>query len=82
MRRFLSGLGISSKILIQKARALVGMSHAEVERTCIDILKECVLEGKKTCQEKDIDRAVKRQKDRIRILKYVSSDAHPKVDIE
>jgi len=82
MYGFLSRLGVSRKIIAQKAKVLLTMSHAEVERVCVDVLKECVMEGKKTCQEKDIDRAVNRQKDRIQILHHVSSGLHPKVDIE
>ena len=64
MHRHLSRLGISKKLLVQKAKELLNMSHGEVERVCLDVLKACVMEGKKTFQEKDIERAIQRQKRR------------------
>ena len=82
MHRHLSRLGVSKKLLVRKAKELVNMSHGEVERVCLDVLKTCVMEGRNTCQEKDIERAIQRQKRRQEILNRVSEDVHPKVDIE
>ncbi len=82
MHRHLSGLGVSKELLAQKARELLNMSHGDVERVCVDILKLCVMEGKKTCEEKDVEQAIQRQKHRQKILNRVSEDVHPKVDIE
>ncbi|MBW1938037.1 MAG: ATP-binding protein [Deltaproteobacteria bacterium] len=82
MHRHLSRLGVSKKLLVQKAKELLNMSHGEVERVCLNVLKVCVMEGRNTCQEKDIEQAIQRQKLRQEILNRVSEDVHPKVDIE
>lgn len=82
MHRHLSPLGVVRNSLAKRAGELLNMSHADVERVCVDILKRCVMEGKKTFQEEDIERAIQRQKHRQQILNRVSADVHPKVDIE
>ncbi len=60
----------------------INMSHGEVERVCLDVLKACVMEGRNTCQEKDIEQAIQRQKHREEILKRAFGWALPKVDTE
>ncbi|MCK4786024.1 MAG: ATP-binding protein [Desulfobacteraceae bacterium] len=82
MHRHLSRLGITRDLFSLRAKELLNMSHAEVERVCVDILKDCVLEGKKICQETDIEKAIQRQKYRKKILNHVSQGVHPKVDME
>lgn len=82
MHRHLSHLGVAKDLFSRRAKELLNMSHAEVERVCTDILKGCVLEGKRICQENDIKKAIQRQKHRKKILNHVSQGVHPKVDIE
>jgi len=47
MNRHLSRLGIPKNVSVEKAKELLNMSHAEVERVCVDVLKSCVMEGKR-----------------------------------
>ena len=82
MNRHLSRLGVSKNLLVEKAKELLNMSHAEVERVCIDVIKSCVMEGKKACTKNDIERAIQRQKHRQEILNRVSYELHPKVDTD
>jgi SpoVK/Ycf46/Vps4 family AAA+-type ATPase len=82
MNRHLSCLGVPKKVSVEKAKELLNMSHAEVERVCVDVLKSCVMEGKKACKKNDIERAIQRQKHRQKILNRVSGELHPKVDTD
>lgn len=82
MQGHLLRLGVSKKLLAQKAKELLDMSHGEVERVCLDVLKSCVMDGKRTCQKKDIEQAIQRQKHREEILKRASEGALPKIDTE
>jgi SpoVK/Ycf46/Vps4 family AAA+-type ATPase len=82
MNRHLSRLGIPKNVSVEKAKELLNMSHAEVERVCVDVLKSCVMEGKKVCKKNDIERAIQRQKHRQKILNRVSGELHPKVDTD
>ncbi|MFH0957324.1 MAG: AAA family ATPase [Pseudomonadota bacterium] len=82
MHRHLSHLGVANDLFSRRAKELLNMSHAEVERVCVDILKGCVLAGKRICQEKDIAQAIQHQKYRKKILNHVSQGVTPKVDME
>jgi AAA+ superfamily predicted ATPase len=82
MHRHLSHLGVANDLFSPRAKELLNMSHADVERVCVYILKGCVLEGKRICQETDIEQAIQRQKYRKKILNHVSQGVHPKVDME
>lgn len=56
------------------------MTHAEVERVCLDTLKRSVLRGSKNVSSDDVDEAVKRQETRKQILLKSQSDGVPVVD--
>jgi SpoVK/Ycf46/Vps4 family AAA+-type ATPase len=82
MDRHLSRLGVPKNLLVEKAKELLNMSHAEVERVCVDVIKGCIMEGKKACKKNDIERAIQCQKHRQEILNRVSYELHPKVDTD
>jgi SpoVK/Ycf46/Vps4 family AAA+-type ATPase len=62
------------------AKRLMGMSHAEVERVCIDTLKRSILRGSRGVSSEDVDKAIKRQEARKQILLKSQSDGIPVVD--
>ena len=62
------------------AKRLKGMTHAEVERVCLDTLKRNVLKGNSNVSSDDIDEAIRRQETRKQILLKSQSDGVPTVD--
>lgn len=62
------------------ARRLHGMSHAEIERVCLDALRRVVLRGERTVSLADFDRAVERQEQRKQILALSRRGGPPAVD--
>ena len=62
------------------AKKLEGMSHAEVERVCLDALKRSVLKGRKTVSKDDLNEAIERQEYRKQTLMKSQMDGVPMVD--
>jgi len=66
--RNLRQTGISTAIRVEsKAKALVGMSHADVERIAKDAVKQTIIEGRAEVQPDILEQAISRQRGRIRI---------------
>lgn len=66
--RNLRQTGISTAIRVEsKAKALVGMSHADVERIAKDAVKQTIIEGKTEVQSDILEQAICRQRKRIRL---------------
>ncbi|WP_212648371.1 AAA family ATPase [Deinococcus hopiensis] len=71
-----------TNILPSISRELVGFSHADVERICLDAIKRTVLAGGMYVEEQDLIRAVAKQRDRQKILNFRHSTTSPTVDEE
>ncbi len=54
--------------LSQMAASLEGLSHAEIERVCLDALRRKILAGARTLTREDLDHAVARQVRRQQML--------------
>ncbi len=52
-----------------QASRLKGMSHADVERVCLDAIKTCIIEDKESVDHSVFDRALLRQKARLEITR-------------
>jgi SpoVK/Ycf46/Vps4 family AAA+-type ATPase len=66
--RNLRQMGISTAIRVEsKAKALVGMSHADDERIAKDAVKQTIIEGRAEVQPDILEQAISRQRGRIRI---------------
>ncbi len=66
--RNLRQTGISKAIRVEsKAKALVGLSHADVERIARDAVKQTILEDKAEVQPDIFEQAISRQRERIRL---------------
>lgn len=66
--RSLRQTGISAAIRVEsKAKALAGMSHADVERIAKDAVKQTIIEGRVEVQPDILEQAISRQRGRIRI---------------
>jgi SpoVK/Ycf46/Vps4 family AAA+-type ATPase len=66
--RNLRQTGISAAIRVEsKAKALVGMSHADVERIAKDAVKQTIIEDRAEVQPDILEQAISRQRGRIRI---------------
>jgi SpoVK/Ycf46/Vps4 family AAA+-type ATPase len=65
LRRSLSRLPGQDSVLNQVADELVGLSHAEVQRICGDVLKKCIIEGKPYYHRADLEDAIRREKYRL-----------------
>ena len=59
---------------------LLGLSHAEIERICIDVLKRIALEGRKHVTREDFDEALARQERRKQALAKSQAIGLPEVD--
>jgi SpoVK/Ycf46/Vps4 family AAA+-type ATPase len=71
-----------TNILPDLGRELVGFSHADIERICLDALKRTVLAGGLYLEEKDLLRAIAKQRDRQKILESRHVAFTPTVDEE
>lgn len=60
--------------------ALDGMSYAEIERLCFDVLKQAVLKGKERLSRTDMDEAIKHQMLRRQALSRSRPHGSPIVD--
>jgi SpoVK/Ycf46/Vps4 family AAA+-type ATPase len=59
---------------------LTGMSHAELERVCLDVLKKTVLISKKVVAEEDFEEAIRNQEIRKQALARARADGATKID--
>ena len=60
--------------------SLEGMSHAEVERVCFDVLRGLALKGQKTVTKEDFERAIQRQARRRQALEKSRPSGPPVVN--
>jgi SpoVK/Ycf46/Vps4 family AAA+-type ATPase len=66
--RNLRQTGVSTDIQVEiKAKALVGMSHADIERIAKDAVKQTIIEGRKEVQLDILEQAINRQRERVRL---------------
>jgi SpoVK/Ycf46/Vps4 family AAA+-type ATPase len=81
LRRLLRSEPRSELQLREVAGRLAGMSHAEIERVCVDALRTRVLAGRRALTREDMDQAVAKQLSRQRaLLSSVASVPPPAVD--
>lgn len=59
---------------------LEGMSHAEIERVCMDVLRDAALKGVSGFTRQDLERAIAKQERRQRVLLKSRASGPPKVD--
>jgi SpoVK/Ycf46/Vps4 family AAA+-type ATPase len=59
--------------LKSQAPRMKNMSHADIEKTCIDAIKTCIIEGAEAVNEKVFDEALNRQKMRLQIMRNASN---------
>jgi AAA+ superfamily predicted ATPase len=50
-----------------------GLSHADVERICLDAIKTSIIEDKEVVDKSNFDTALKRQKMRLQITRQAYS---------
>ena len=62
------------------AEPLEGMSHAEIERVCLDALKRCALKGQRKPSREDVELSLKRQEHRKQALAKSRSAGAPVVE--
>lgn len=62
------------------ARKLCGSSFGDVERVCVDVLKQCAIEGRSRASQQQLLAAVRRQEERKRILAESRPTETPRVD--
>lgn len=66
MLQNLRQMGLAPSVSIEHvAASLVGMSHADVERICLDAIKAAILKGKACVDTETLDSAVARQHRRV-----------------
>ena len=69
-----------ASILAKATTQLNGMSHAEIERVCLDILKHLALQNRKDISIDDFSKAVSRQMLRKQALAKSKAAGEPKVN--
>lgn len=76
--RNLRQTGVSTAIRVEsKAKALVGMSHADVERIAKDAVKQTIIEGRAEVLPDILEQAISRQRDRIRLTQHRNGIVRP-----
>jgi SpoVK/Ycf46/Vps4 family AAA+-type ATPase len=79
----LTGVRFAAALLHGTVERLEGMSHAEVELVCLDVLKQAVLRGGgRVVGREDLEVAVQRQEHRRQALERSRPGGAPRVDHE
>jgi SpoVK/Ycf46/Vps4 family AAA+-type ATPase len=81
LEKFFTGK-LRSKDFSDFAESFVGLTHAEIERVCLDALRKFTLRGGKEMTKADINYALKNQARRKQALGHMQSAGNPKVDSE
>lgn len=76
----LTPVRVAAAFLRSAVSRLEGMSHAEIERVCLDVLKQAVLRGSPAVSDDDLELAVRRQEYRQQILLRSRASGAPSVD--
>jgi SpoVK/Ycf46/Vps4 family AAA+-type ATPase len=75
--RNLRQVGVSTAVRLEnKAKALIGMSHADIERIAIDALKQTILQGRTEIQPDILEQAISRQWERNNLTQQSNENAH------
>lgn len=64
----------------QIANHFVGLSHADIERCCFDLLKRTILEFKDSIDHEDLDWAIQKQERRKQALTVSTPNGNPHID--
>ncbi len=76
--RNLRQIGVPPSVqLEEKAKSLIGMSHADVERIAKDAVKQTIMEDQREIQSGVLDKAIAQQKSRIEITERAGGDLEP-----
>jgi SpoVK/Ycf46/Vps4 family AAA+-type ATPase len=76
-----AGVRLSTGLLHGAVERLEGMSHAEVERVCLDVLKQAVLRASaRVVGPEDLEAALHRQENRRQALERSRASGAPSVD--
>jgi SpoVK/Ycf46/Vps4 family AAA+-type ATPase len=76
----LHGKFISKSLYPAAIKRLTGLSHADIERACLDLMRKSILEGKAALTEDDVDWALRKQEIRRQALESISMLGNPHVD--
>ena len=76
----LRGKFVSKSFFASAEKRLLGMSYADIERACLDLLRKSVLESTGKLTAADLDWAIKRQEIRKQAVARFSSTENPQVD--
>ncbi len=77
--RNLRQIGVSTAIRIEsKAKTLVGMSHADIERIATDAIKQTILGGNAEVTPDVLEQAISRQRERINLTQHGDEIVRPK----
>jgi SpoVK/Ycf46/Vps4 family AAA+-type ATPase len=81
LTKMLARVRMSPATLRAAGERLNGMSHAEVERVCLDVLKQAVLRGSnRAIGSEELDQAIQRQEHRQQALDRSRASGAPSVD--
>jgi SpoVK/Ycf46/Vps4 family AAA+-type ATPase len=76
--RNLRQTGVSTAIRIEsKAKALVGMAHADIERIAKDAIKQTIIEGRIEVQPDILEQAISRQRERMNLTQQRDGVVRP-----
>jgi SpoVK/Ycf46/Vps4 family AAA+-type ATPase len=78
----LAGIKLPKRLSEQLSRGLAQGSHADVERVCTDIRKQCALDGSSVVRPRDVTEALERWRGRVAVLNQASHKGPPSVDRE
>jgi SpoVK/Ycf46/Vps4 family AAA+-type ATPase len=81
LKKKLVNLKVNVTKLTSLSKKLLGMSHAEVERVCFDILRSNVISGDREVKDEDLIEAFNKQERRKQSLIRSHSNHKPTVDV-
>jgi SpoVK/Ycf46/Vps4 family AAA+-type ATPase len=80
LEKFFAGKMKSELDFAEQIEAFLGLTHAEIERICLDALRKMALRGSRQLNKEDIGKALTNQQRRRQALTYMGYQKTPHID--
>jgi SpoVK/Ycf46/Vps4 family AAA+-type ATPase len=82
LQKYFLGKVKTEKVLHDLVDAFLGLTHAEIERVCLDALRKLALKGSRELTQEDVSKALVNQQRRKQALARAENTTAPRVDQE
>jgi SpoVK/Ycf46/Vps4 family AAA+-type ATPase len=81
LEKFFTGRVKTERIFTEQINSFIGLTHAEIERICLDALRKMTLRGSSQIDEDDILKALSNQQRRKQALILANPHTIPQIDV-